>query len=582
MAVVACLGIEWLGLCNYDPAAPAPNYFTLGNAVTALAFTLAVQNFLKPIYLFRLNIRHVTTKRLYSLVFAGAICCVIAALVPRMPFLHGLPIGYAIVWELLATVLFLMAYGAVAIAAAVPVKVRPERVPRFAQAAAQLISEAGESDHLELLKDLRESLPILIPLAKFVEREPWQEERTAFFDFIYRDKLEQASYAHSLLRIIADAPFCRTLVDKAPWVVSRMLRDIATDRLHSRAAESFVRELAQQTLLSDEGMMDREIQFHGFGTAPILSESLFGDPFIVMSYNTLQGYLPSEKVTLSVIQRFNSATVRTIETLIEERRTDHSYSAMGAKSFYESAFMGLHVVQSAENYDFRHVMATTRSVTNAIRLANKLLAAASQGSYEWLYIDDLKNKHRYDVLGVLVEIVYDGLKFISNRFRGPNDPFWSMAREAMSAAFEHIREQPDGMTPFQQRLAILIMEGLQDNMNGWYPSISRIVLATFGPYRENAQQPNGTAYNILKEAAYLELQKLPELATAHPEKLGDYFPDNIVYDPVENTLTHTYFGGSIAVTELSSLNIKPIDITDKALRRPLTDDERAEAEREIY
>lgn len=581
MAVVACVGIEWLGLCNYDPAAPAPNYFTLGNAVTALAFTLAVQNFLKPVYVFRLAIRYITTKRLYGMVFAGAFCCVIAAFVPRIPSLHGLPFGFAIVWEVLATVLFLMAYGAVAIAAALPIKVKPKRVPRFAKAAAQLISEAGESDHLELLKDLRESLPTLIRLATFVELRHG-EKRTAFFDFIYRHKLEQASYAHSLLRIIADAPFCRTLVDKAPWLVSRMLRDIGTDRLYARSAEIFVRELAQQALLSDEGMMDRELEFHGFGTAPVLSESLFGNPFIVTNYNTLQGYIRSEKVTLSVIERFNSATVRTFETLIEQRQTDHSYSAMGARSFYESALLGLSAIQSADNYDYRHVRATTRSVTNAIKLANKLMAAVSDDAYERLYVDDLKDKHKYDVLGVLVEIVFDGLKSISNRFRGPNDPFWSMAHEAISEAFEHIREQPDGMTPFQQRLAILIIDTLRDNMNGWYPAISRIVLATFGPYRENAPQPTATAYNILKDAAYSELQKLPELAMEHPEKLGDYFPDNIRYDVTENTLTHTYFGGSIAVTELALLKINPVDITDKALRRQLTDYERKEAEREIY
>lgn len=60
MTEVVCTGIAWLGLCNYDPASPSPNYFMLGNAVTALAFTLTVQNFLKPIYIFRLAIRHVT------------------------------------------------------------------------------------------------------------------------------------------------------------------------------------------------------------------------------------------------------------------------------------------------------------------------------------------------------------------------------------------------------------------------------------------------------------------------------------------------------------------------------------------
>ncbi|MBS9720698.1 hypothetical protein JYU29_08370 [Tianweitania sp. BSSL-BM11] len=580
MTAASCVGIEWLGLCNYDPAAPTSNHFTLGNAVTALAFTLAVQNFLKPIYVFRLAIRHITIKRLYSMVFAGAFSCVIAALVPRMPFLHNLPIGYAIVWELLATFLFLMAYGAVAISAAVPIKVSAKRVPRFAQAAAQLISEANDSDHLELLKDLQKSLPTLIKLATFVDLKHG-EERTAFFEFIHRRRLEQASYAHSLLRIIADAPFCRTLVDKAPWVVSRMLRDLGGERLYSRSAEIFVRQLAQQALLSDEGTMDRELTFHGFGTAPILSDSLFRNQFIVQKYSTLHGFIPTEKITVRVIERFNSATVRTFKTLIEHRQTDHSYSAMGAKSFYESAFMGLHAIQGADNYDFRHVMAVRRSATNAISLANKLLAATPDDAYELLYVDDLRDKHKYDILGVLVEIVFDGLQAISNKFRGPNDPFWLMAHDVMSMAFDPIRQQPDGMTPFQQRLAILIIDGLKDNMNGWYPSISRVVLSTVGPYEQNAQQPNATAYKILKDAAYLEFKKLPELAKEHPEKLGHYLPDNIDYDAMANTLAHTYFGGSIALTKLTSLNIDPVNITDKALRRRLTDDEKERAEAQL-
>jgi hypothetical protein len=109
-----CLGISWLGLCNYNPAAPSSIYFSLGEAVGALAFTLAVQQLFKPIYRFRLRARHIKLVHLYTLVFAGVGATLVAAVLPSFPMLHGGPWGYAIVWEVIAALLFGVAYGMLA------------------------------------------------------------------------------------------------------------------------------------------------------------------------------------------------------------------------------------------------------------------------------------------------------------------------------------------------------------------------------------------------------------------------------------------------------------------------------------
>src|SRR5437879_6128070 len=108
-----CFGLSWLGLCNYNPAAPSSLYFSLGEVIGALAFTLAVQQLLRPIYRFRLSARFLALPHLYILVFAGVGAALIAALVPNFPVLHGGPWGYAVVWEIVAFVLFAIAYGAV-------------------------------------------------------------------------------------------------------------------------------------------------------------------------------------------------------------------------------------------------------------------------------------------------------------------------------------------------------------------------------------------------------------------------------------------------------------------------------------
>jgi hypothetical protein len=92
----ACLGIRVLGACAYNPAAPTTVYFSLGEAIGALGFTLAVQQLLKPIYRFRLGARYLSLSHLYIIVFGGVGAAFIAALVPQLPFLHDGPWGYAI------------------------------------------------------------------------------------------------------------------------------------------------------------------------------------------------------------------------------------------------------------------------------------------------------------------------------------------------------------------------------------------------------------------------------------------------------------------------------------------------------
>jgi hypothetical protein len=89
----ACLGFVSLGLCEYDPAKPYTIYFALGAAVGALAFTLAVQQLLKPVHRFRLAARHLTLIRIYLCVFSGLSAVVVAALLPNLTRLHYGPWG---------------------------------------------------------------------------------------------------------------------------------------------------------------------------------------------------------------------------------------------------------------------------------------------------------------------------------------------------------------------------------------------------------------------------------------------------------------------------------------------------------
>ena len=176
-----------------------------------------------------------------------------------------------------------------------------------------------------------------------------RQERSAFYIFIDRHKIEQASYANSLLVIIADPPFCRTLVRKAPWAVAVMLREIGEKQLHAGAAELCVQELGHQAILQDDGMLNRELDYHGFGSAPLLSDNLFSNPFIVERYDPINRYFPSEMMTSPVLKRFNSAALRCCKTIIDHGLGERGrHTANSAVSSYRSAFLRLYAIQKSE------------------------------------------------------------------------------------------------------------------------------------------------------------------------------------------------------------------------------------------
>jgi hypothetical protein len=571
----ACLGIRAFGLCHYNPASPTAIYFGIGQAVSALAFTLAVQQLLKPIYRLRLAVRGISLSYLYSCVFAGVAAVMVAALVPNFAILHGGPWGYAIVWEFVAAILFVAAYAAVVVAILLPVKVGSQTVEKFAPNAATLLSSATETDHIDFAVDLQRTLPHLIKIARPYD---YLRETSAFFDFIYRRQIRRASRANGLLRIIADPFFCETLIRRAPWRAVAMIQDLSRKQLYCRGGEQFVRELAHQAILRDDGMMARETSYHGFGAAPLLSDSLFSDIFIVRHYDPFDSFFieDAERITPSMLKRFNSAANRSFTAIISHQIFYESQAAHNIREFYQTVFMRAPYVQKAADPSYQLPLEMHYAVRDAIKLSDKLLATARPDQYDALFFNDAR-EYRFDVLGALVDIVYEALIAISNGFTDFDDPFWTLAIGVFQDVFNSVTHQPDGLNPFQQRLMLKLIEKLHDNMEGYYPAICRVLLACVGPYEGTQTPTNRSAINLFKDAMYHELLSFPDLAEGQPDKAMRYLPNNVSYDPSAIQLTHTYRGGSVTVTNLGSLEVPHVIATDPALRRRLTAEERRAA-----
>ncbi|WLA58518.1 hypothetical protein [Bradyrhizobium diazoefficiens] len=563
----SCLGIQWLGDCQYNPAAPASIYFSLGEAVGALAFTLAVQQLLRPIYRFRLAARRLKLSRLYVLVFAGVAAALVAALLPSLPIAREGPWGYPVVWEVVGALFFVAAYGAVVVAMVTPVKVRRNGIPQFANGIATLLSAADETDHVDLSADVFQSLPTLIRAASFLD---FRRETSAFFDFAYRREIEQAQYAISLLHILADPRFCETLVKRAPWHLAAVIRQIGAEQLHTDSAEGFIREVAHQAIIRDDSIVAQETGYRGFGSAPLLSESLFSEWFIVSRYNPLDSFyrLLGNNITGNLLDRFNGAAKRCYLALIEHGDIDRAQVAFSIQSFYRSVFSrASKFQQDPSDSHIDVILEMTQAVTLATGLAVRLLASVDSRRYDNLFVEDA-TQHRHDVLETLVEIVYEAVAGVANKFKGFDDPFWTMGMDMMHHIFNSIGTQPDGLTPFQQRLALKFSHRLDQNIKGYYPAVTRVLLATVGPYRHAVEQPNRTAFNILKDVLYIHLKRFHRLASTKPKVVSHYLPPNVNY--TGNSLKHKYRSGAPRTTDLTALVIPAFALTSKRIQRAMT------------
>ena len=312
--------------------------------------------------------------------------------------------------------------------------------------------------------------------------------------------------------------------------------------------------------------MAREIRYRGFGSAPALSERLFSSAFIVDRYNPFD-WLFSDRAdpSLEVLKRYNSAARRAIKALIAQRKIQHVYAMYQIANFYEWLFMSAYKIQDSQAPNNSFISEMTRAVELAIEMANHLLANVDAPTYESLFVDQL-NDRPSDMLDALVEITMEAWLGIANRFKGFDDHFWLLAIQSFDKAFPMHRDQPDGVTPFQQRLMIRVLDKLRDNIKGFYPSISRVLLACVGPYERRGLKVNRTAFNILRDGMYEQLVELPTLAAQLPNKLQDFLPDNVVYEYANASLTHAYRGGTTESTNLRGLVIPTISLVDPALR----------------
>lgn len=571
-------------MCAYNPAQPTFAYFTVGDAVAALGFTLAIQQLFRPIYLFRLRAYGLKIAYLFGAVFLGALCAGVAMLVPNLPISHTGMLAYPIFWELLAGFLIASAYGAAATISLTRARIYSFNIRSFVRAASTLLSAANDDDRANLAEDilLIENIERLFHFAsawraaeehathvvleglrergqplQFTGRPPI----SAFYLFAHRRELALATLAGQFLQILADPDFCAVLVRRCPWQTAATLREIAEKRIAADQAKTLVQEIARQAILNDDSLLAKEVGYTGFGSAPLLASSLFGNWFILFYFDPLQGlgYGGSRgSPTPGFVSRLNGATKTMVKTAIKAGEYWPQGYMHSVKSVYEAVSRDWSIKRSAkQQIDF--AVEFHFGIQGLYKELQDGLSKLAWDRKKSLFVTNTQ-EHRADLVAIVADIVYDSLVSVAGGFHGGDDEAWFHVIGILTEIYPPYGDMPLGMNPLQQQLALRFLDTLRRNMQGWDRPISRVLILGLGPYKS---EPKRTAHSILLDAVYKELQGLSALQAKAPETLDRYLPPNTSYDSESDSITRTFRDGGIVSTRLADLHIPEIDLTNQ-------------------
>jgi len=268
------------------------------------------------------------------------------------------------------------------------------------------------------------------------------------------------------------------------------------------------------------------------------------------------------------VDRLNNATKMMLDTTIAGKSYWDCHYMYAAMSAYESLLRG--VSYARHRKEAVEYLGTLQFGICEFCVALDQALGELRPDYAYSLFDKDPDHFKTDLVHTVARIAYDTLENVSSGFSGVDDEAWSAAIGVMMRVFPaHLQNVPAGMNPLQQHLAIMMIKKVRENMEGWYPPMTRVLLSTMGPYERPNQPAVRSANAILRDALYRELKKLRTLYDKSPEKVEHYLPPNVSYDRKTNALTYRYHGGSKVTTPLGrSLRIPEIGLTDDANLRP--------------
>ncbi len=543
-------------------------YFTIGDAVAGLGIFLLIPQFLKPVYVFRLQVIGLGLRTLYATAALGFICVFIGSFAAHDPDLFPAALRSPPLWESIAGVLYATSYTALGLVYIFPARVGFDSITKYVRAGAHLLASGTEEDRVEFAADVLANVRKLIKIAD-LPGAPIPPMTALMLRVHRRTAAETAADSESFLRLLADPGFCRTLVARLPWDAARILSAFSEAKPRAQVGRAFVHQITRQTLLAAETSGTKEEDWRGFTDAPALSRAAFGDSYLNRHYLPWEGLMPADLgvVDVGLMERLSRAAELTIDEYVAQRFSYQSYNIARLQESFEALSRRIYLLKKTDIDVSQFANILGRTVKYVVQATRNFCRNATPAERRVLYAQ-FEVAIGFSALDSISEMLISVLENTSYEFSGYDDKFWTMAREIWDSVLPRFGTEPAGMDPLQQRFVMKLIEKTRESMEGYYSPLSRQALAIIGPYAGKGETSERTAFKICRDLFYREFQAFPAFYEKDPERAKTFLPNNVRYDAETTELVHRFSFGGEDRTKLKALDIADVSLAAEAVDVP--------------
>lgn len=481
-----CLGIKALGLCSYNPAKPNNVYFSVGDAVAAIALLLAFSQLMTPTLKFRLKIGGMAAWVAASLFIAAVMVIFAAAILPNIPGPAVPLLGYPIFWEVTGGVLVFCASLVLFVYSLRAAVFNKNNYKKFFNAALSIIARGSEQDLRALADEVRNSAPAIIEAAYKYESYLARQAKGEHKEYAVS---EQTEYALALLDLLSDERFCTILVNTASATALDFIQEIIKHGSRDRAGYAFVQQVVKQSFISDNSILHREQDYYGLGHFRTFTKTVFGDyRFIQSAYRPLQAwpYSQEEYSTRKNIKKYSTVICTAFEAYFEAKDYWQSPAALyvGVENLAKSAQFRLPRMKDVPEEEIyaSEVYRTNAEIGNALQKLLMLVVKHERDIPDYEFDEATYDQFKdASIYGVLASGIYEFLENLA--MDRAHDEAIRMIAIYLWMAVDPIsgEQRTKAIKEIQKRLIIHMKKKMADNLDQFrYPMITRLMISLIG------------------------------------------------------------------------------------------------------
>jgi hypothetical protein len=542
---MACLGLDILGSCNYNPADPPRAYFTIGQLISVIALLLAFSQLAKPITRFRLHARNINTKTL-SFWFAPAICFIFVAAV--LPFIPGpaFPLfGFPVFWEILAGLLCVIgAIYWIAVESSPP-GFRKRNAKAYLDACAALVASGNDDDLGELAIEIRPTVHSI-----FEECKTYDEDKRWLAGEKGKTYPVQDStrIAFTILDLWSDSLFCKNIVCRAPGTAIEIFEQLVKSHSRNSSGYALSRQLVHQAFTNRESILMREENYSGLGFFKQFRRAVFGNwYFLESNHRPLQAWrYYEEDVESWQAKKYCECLHSSFETYFYEKDF-WQYPASLSVGLEHLAHMAStqvlnvrrldeHTLYNSSEFkilgDIQHGLAT---IVDIVEKNQNIIPQYNINEDTYSHFDDPSP------YGVVAYGIYEFFEALSQAERHDHAlrlhtiSLWLKVFGVVSSEMSSAQEQ------IGKRLVFYLKKKIDENLDLeklFYPPITRLLITLNGIHESNEPMDNRIGDRFHREFIQRLKRSYPIVALKEPEFAKNLLPESAIYDQEHNAIQY--------------------------------------------